>query len=648
MALAIRAFLELEDEETAEKLYETAKAEGTLAPSIINVYLQHWAIRKNMEKLEENFARFELDGIEPDEQSYLLKLKAMFHVSDYTRLFETWEDIQSRKPDVLTSATYNLIALSLAHTKDTDRLQSLLTLASNKFQLRLGAVYEDQGLYELILLNYGFLGDYTKIVETFNHLLKNNIRVTNVHCVAAMMGMCAASRATLAEKFVYQYVRKELIRSRKAFSINLRMFYRILLAECIEARDAEVATRTYDSIVSNSLVYGDLLPFETNCMVRLHLDRGEEELANSYFERFLNSVPSSNRTPLPLDLVRIYVNHFVETNEPAKALRFWQKYGTLVDEKQPGLGSNPQSIIADKSRLAFEVYAIAGDTKSARALFDRLVDHDITPTTEICALVMKAYINANDTKRAISLFEETQSNGVAPTTSTYNLIVRIYASRRDIAKTLSTIEAMEADGCKPDGQTWAHVIQAHMAMKKWDLAVQTFEQHYLLPTNSSDKEISTEEVSQSDSEALENASSPNLFKASLSEFTDAMTAAAHLGDKTRVTTYWNAMKAQEGIMTIDHFFAVLVPSGAQLPLFISILQHLKKRIQKTAFHMSFDHSKQLAKIIRQFLVSQHSPLWHDLELLSTAQGRGQLSWDKKKDWATLLQKVIYEWTAQNP
>lgn len=629
----------LEDELKAEEVYELAKEKGLLSAALVNVYLQHWAVHKNAEKFEENFTRLDLDGVEPDESTYILKLKALFHMSDITRFMETWEEMQLKKPELITSASYNLVALSLAHGKDTDRLQVLLTNIFNKYQVQPGATYEDVGIYEAILLNYGFLGDYTKLVETFNEMLKTDkVRINNAHCVAAMMGMCAASRATLAEKFVYQYVRKELIRFKKALNLNLRMLYRILLAECIEARDADVATRTYESIVSTGIVAGDLLPFETNCMVRLHLDRGEEDMANKYFENFLKSVPISNRQPLPLDLVRIYVNHYIETNEPAKTLRFWQKYGNLVETPQinsPGA----KAVILDKSRLALEVYAIAGETKSARALFDKMIADGASPTPEVCQLVMKAYINANDSKRAITLFEETQSNGVTPTTASYNLIARIYASRGDLAKTMTTIEAMEADGCEPNGQTWAHVMQAHAHSKKWPDVIQTFESHFLLDGS----------TTQASEVAAEGEAAPaKLFKATLAEFTTAFNAAAATHDKARVALYWATMKAQEGVMSIDHFFAVLSAAGPQLPLFISILQHLKKRIQKVSFHLSFDQSKQLAKIIRQVLVSQHSPLWQDLELLSNTPGRGQLSWDKKKDWATLLQKVIYEWTAQNP
>lgn len=634
MALGIRTYLSLQDEMKAEELYEMAKEQGLLNAAVVNVFLQHWAVQKNAEKFEENFARLELDNVEPDESTYILKLKALFHMSDITRFMETWEEMQQKKPELITSASYNLVALSLAHGKDTDRLQVLLTDILNKYQVQPGAKYEDPGIYESILLNYGFLGDYTKIVETFNEMLNTDkVRINNAHCVAAMMGMCAASRATLAEKFVYQYVRKELIRFKKAFNINLRMLYRILLAECIEARDADVATRTYESIVSTGIVIGDLLPFETNCMVRLHLDRGEEDIANTYFENFLRSVPASNRQPLPLDLVRIYVNHYIETNEPAKTLRFWQKYGSLVEAPKPN-SPDAKAAILDKSRLALEVYAIAGETKSARALFDTMLAEDATPTPEICQLVMKAYINANDSKRAIALFEETQSNGVAPTTASYNLIIRIYASRGDLAKIMTTIEAMEADGCEPNGQTWAHVMQAHAHSKKWAEVIQTFEDHFIL-----------EKAGRNSSEAEGDAKK---FKATLAEFTSAFNAAAATHDKARVAQYWATMKLQEGIMSIEHFFAVLGAAGPQLPLFIAILQHLKKRIQKVSFALSFDQSKNLAKILRQVLVSQHSPLWQDLELLSNTPGRGQLSWDKKKDWATLLQKIIYEWTAQNP
>ena len=652
MALTIRAFLELGSEEEAENIYAIAKNEGLLNAAVINVYLQYWAIRKNADKIEESFARFELDSIEPDELSYMLKLKALFHMNDLQGFFETWNEMQASKSHLITSQTYNLIALSLAHGKDTDRLQVLLSDIVNKFHVKPGATYKDQDIYESILLLHGFSGDYQKIVNTFNHMMAvERIKISNAHCVAAMMGMCAASRATLAEKFVYQFVRKELIRFKKAMNINLRMLYRILLAECIEARDAEVATRTYDSIYSTGVVPGDLLPFETNCMVRLHLDRGEEDLATHYFERFLQSVPLSNKTPIPLDLARIYINHYIQMNEPAKTLRFWQKYGALVDTSSTSAPANApfSSPIFDKSRLALEVYAIAGDSKAARALFDKFVAEGITPTPEICQLVMKAFINAGDTKRAIHLFEETQTNGVAPTTNTYNLVVRIYASRGDYAKVMSTIESMEANGCEPNGQTWSFVLQCLVQMRKFNDALLTFEKKFILPesTSANPSSASSSSAAAAKASAGDSSSKP-LFVPTLAEFEKVMHAAHMLNDAKRIARYWDAMKLLETSMTIDHFLATLTPAGSNKAMFISVLQALKKRIIKSSFGMTFDQSKQLANIIRQVVVSQHSPHWRDLELLSQPQGRGQLTWDNKKDWATLLQKVVFEWTSKNP
>jgi pentatricopeptide repeat protein len=632
--LCLEALLALGESEQAELLYEEAKEEGMLSVALINVFLQRDAIDKNLEKLLENWMRMEVDGVNPDELSYVLKMKTLFHLNDTQGFYAAWEQMQSEAPHLITSTSYNLVALSLAHSKETDRLQELLSKIEVTYKDK-AAIAKDPEIIQSILLTYGYHGDYSKLVSCLNDLCTNGTRITNAHCVAAMTGMCAASRATLAEKFIYQYVRKDLIRNKKAMSVNLRVLYRILLGECIDSRDAEVATRTFEAIVSSSVPGTDSFAFETKCMVQLHLERDEEASANRYFEKYLQSVPLRDPTPLAFDLARIYINHYVESQEPSKALRFWQTH-----EKQLADGH-------DKMRLGLEAYASAGDTKSARKLFDQLLASGVLPTPEMCQLVMRAYVNANDPKRAITMFEETQENGVAPTVGSYNIVAGVYASRGDIAKTQGIIESMEKDGFVPNAQSYSHLMSAYVHSRKWETALQVFETHFKIFSKNSSPSSQSASATQAN-EAAPSQSSSSKFKPSANDFATAFICAQQINDKQRVADYWYSMKAMEGQLGITHLLPALSAAATQTPLFVNILQLLQKRILKSTFKLSYDQTKQLAKIINLNLVSQHSPLWPELSALSQLQGRNQLSWDKRKDWATIIQKAIYEWTSTNP
>jgi len=641
--LGLKSYLAQGDLRGAESLYEEAKSKGTLTAAISNVYLQHYALEKDMERLMENWLRMEMDGVEPDELSHVLKMKAQFHMNDLSGFYESWEALQRDSPHLVTSMSFNLAALTMAHGKETDRLQVLLSEVDSKFADK-AAIDKDPEILQTIILGHGYRGDYTRLTDTMDVMLKDGIRIGNPHCIAGLMGMCAASRATLAEKFVYRYIRKDLIRNKKALNVNLRVLYRMLLAECIEARDAEVATRTFESIVHAS-VQGDPLAFETKCMVRLHLDRGEEEQANKYLERFLQTVPLTNATPLPIDLVKIYINHYVEHNEPRKALRFWQLHSANVEEG------------TDKLRLGLEAYAVAGETKTARNLFDKLLETGVLPTPEMCQSVMRAYINANDSKRAIVMFEETQENGVAPNVGSYNLVAGIYASRGDVAKTLGTLESMQQDSVQPNADSYAHVMQVYIATKKWDLALSTFEKYFMPDTSSSPPKSSSssspkDPFKEEDEEAQKRESSTsqtiNKFQPGPSEYASAFLSASHLNDKKRVAEIWNIMKAKETQLTIQHIMPALTASANQPPLFISILQVLQKRIIKNSFKITYEQINLIGKSIRSAIISQSSPLWQDIDALTQQPGKNQLNWDKKKDWSTLLSKVVFDWMSANP
>lgn len=589
-----------------------------------------------MENLMENWLRMEMDGIEPDELTHVLKMKAQFHMNDMTGFYESWETLQRDSPQLVTSMSYNLAALTMAHGKETDRLQTLLAYIDTKYTDK-KAIENDPEIVQCLLLGQGYRGDYTRLVDTLNSMLRDGIRISNAHCIAGLMGMCASSRATLAEKFIYQYIRKDLIRNKKALNVNLRVLHRMLLAECIESRDAEVATRTFESIVHGS-VQGDPLAFETKCMVRLHLDRGEEEPANKYFERFLKSVPLASATPLPIDLAKIFISHHVDHNEPRKALRFWQLHSAKVEEG------------TDKWRLGLEAYAVAGETKTARALFDKLLETGVTPTPEMCQSVMRAYINANDSKRAIVMFEETQENGVAPNAGSYNLVAGIYASRGDVAKTLSTIESMQQDNIQPNADSYSHLLSAYANTKKWDQVLATFDQHFSPDTSETSKyNKKAEKAAQNTgpTEGAEKASAPIKFQPGPSEYANAFLSASHLNDKKRVADLWKSMKVKEASLTIQHILPALNAAASQPALFVSMLQLLQKRIVKTAFKVTCEQMKQIGKVIRSTIVAQSSPLWQEIDAL-TQPGNNQIAWDKKKDWSTLLSKVIFDWLSANP
>jgi pentatricopeptide repeat protein len=622
--------------EKADALYEASKTAGVNTVALINLLLQYHAQQKDMSMVQETWLRMEFDDLKPDEMSYSLKMKAQYHINDIQGFFETWEQLKATSPQKITSLTYNLVALTLAHNKETGRLKQLLREIESKYPTA-ESRSKDVEIEQSFLVGVGLHAEYPAVVKAMDALLAKGIRITNQHCVAVLVGLCAAGNPQSADSFINNYIRRGLIPQKKAMGVNLRVLYRILLAECIETREIEVAKRTFEHVVQNS-VQGDTLEFETNCMIQIHLDREEEDQANIYLQRLIDMTPMTVANPLPLAVAKIYMSYFTASIEPRKALKFWQAHSSKI----------PNS--SEKLLLGLEVYALVGESKSARAIFDSLLSEGLMPTAEICQSVMRAYVSAGDSKRAISMFEETMENGVAPTAGSYNLIVGIYASRGDVTNALKTIESMKADKITPDADTYSHLIDAYIQTRKWDMALSTFDQYFTLDatTNLSSSKYrkqraQPEEASETTAAPPQTEDSkPALLKPSTAAFAGAFLSAWNLNDASRVARYWKAMKPVEHQMNIEHFLPALNSATPQPELFSSMIAALGRRISKNAFRMTHEQAKTLAKHIRTCLVVQGSPMWNELESLSQTPGRNFLKWEERKAWGSFLKRLVVE------
>ena len=126
------------------------------------------------------------------------------------------------------------------------------------------------------------------------------------------------------------------------------------------------------------------------------------------------------------------------------------------------------------------VYAKAGQCEDAQRLFERMASWHVTPTVVTYNSLMDAYARATHVdgsfERAAAVFARLRDAGLHPTTNSYSILISAAARRGDVAAAFALRDRMVSEQLLPNAVTWSSLVDACAKAGELEKAFATFDE----------------------------------------------------------------------------------------------------------------------------------------------------------------------------
>ena len=126
------------------------------------------------------------------------------------------------------------------------------------------------------------------------------------------------------------------------------------------------------------------------------------------------------------------------------------------------------------------VYAKAGQCEDAQRLFERMASWHVTPTVVTYNSLMDAYARATHVdgsfERAAAVFARLRDAGLHPTTNSYSILISAAARRGDVAAAFALRDRMVSERLLPNAVTWSSLVDACAKAGELEKAFATFDE----------------------------------------------------------------------------------------------------------------------------------------------------------------------------